>query len=441
MSEDRQKVVEAYQRIKENLYLCRPDLMVGDNAYNAHLLFGLLTQLNSGTQLAYGPYGGGKTTSAAYLNSLFYGLPLRVVRGAIIRGNPQITKQEVIGRPDYGKLNLGEEVARWQKFCMIPPKIWDELPRTPESTQAIALAGIEEGSWTTLNEHIFEGRRPFYATANFTDRGSNTIIPALLDRFDVATVVGFPGLVNARTISRRYNKEQERLLEDDNISEEAEKLLLTGDYKNVREGLPVLRERFFEVLRKRGIPVLTGEEKERISGEIGKVKIGNQAEAYCTLLAAELNIPVEGDYLRNLLSQSCESRRLDQVVIRYAQSLAWLDNRDVAALEDVLNVAPYALWHRVEWKDAVRGKGKFANYKGPDLDLRVTRAMLNEGSNGTRGLRQRLVENGSTMEELRKLIEDGNEKKAKELLDSISITARTHPYFLDVNRELEDFVE
>lgn len=325
---------------------------------------------------------------------------------------------------------------------MIPPKIWDELPRTPESTQSIALAGIEEGSWTTLNEHIFEGRRPFYATANFADRGSNTIIPALLDRFDVATVVGFPGVVNARTISRRYNKEQERLLEDDELSEETEKLLLTGNYSNVREGLPELRGRFFETLKKRGVPVLAEEERKIINKEIGDVRIGSQAESYCTLLTAELNIPAQGDYLRNFISQSCESRRLDQVVVRYAQSLAWLDNRNEVALEDILNVAPYALWHRIEWKDAIRGKGKFADYKGADLDLRVTRAMLNEGSNGTSGLKQRLIDNAANMEELRKLIEKNDEKEAKNLLTSISSdTARTHPYFLDVKRELEDFVE
>ena len=106
MSEEREKVMGIYQKIKEVLYLCRSDLMVGDNAYNSHLLFGLLTQLNSGTQLAFGPYGGGKTTSAAYLNSMLYGLPLKVIRGAIVRGNPQITKQEIIGRPDYGRLHL-----------------------------------------------------------------------------------------------------------------------------------------------------------------------------------------------------------------------------------------------------------------------------------------------------------------------------------------------
>src|SRR3989338_9916914 len=204
-----EKVKQIYGKIKDQFYLCRPDLKIGNQAYNSHLLFQTLTQLNNGTQLIYGSYCGGKTTSSEYLNTIFYGPPLEIVKGAVIRGNAGITEEKVTGRPDYGDLQKGEERVRWQKFCLIPPKIWDELPRTPESTQSIALAGIEEGSWTTLNEHIFEGRRPFYATANFADRGSNTVIPALLDRFDIATVVGFPGLVNAKTISRRYNKEHE----------------------------------------------------------------------------------------------------------------------------------------------------------------------------------------------------------------------------------------
>ncbi len=430
-----------YDKVKDELYLCRPNLKVGNEAYNDHLLFGILTQLNNGTQLVYGPYGGGKTTSSAYLNSMFYGLPLKVVRGAIVRGNPQITKHEVVGRPDYGKLSLGKEEAIWQKFCMIPPKIWDELPRTPESTQAIALAGIEEGSWTTLNEHVYEGRRPFYATANFADRGSNTIIPALKDRFDIATVVGFPGLANSRAISRRYNKEQELILEDDGITEEAEDLMLTGKYKEVHSRLPNLRERFSGVLTSRGIPVLIDQEKKQIDREISEVGLDDLAEAYCTLLTAELNIPQEGDYLRNLLAQTSESRRLDQVVVRYAQSLAWLQGRENVNLEDVLNIAPYALWHRVEWNDAVKGRGSFATYRGADLDLRIAKAMLNEGSTGAEGLKKRLEQNAGNIKELAGLLKEGKEEEAKKLLDGITSTGRTHPFFLDVKRELEDFEE
>ncbi|MBI2106301.1 hypothetical protein HYT56_05715 [Candidatus Woesearchaeota archaeon] len=434
-----EKVNGVYNRVKSDFYLCRPDLMVSGREYNSHLLLGLLTQLNNGTQLIYGAYGGGKTSSSLYLNSILYGLPLNTVRSAVVRGNPGITEEKAIARPDYGALNKGEEQVRWQKFCLIPPKIWDELPRTPEGRQAVALAGIEEGSWAYLNEHIFEGRRPFYATANFRDRGSYSIIPALLDRFDIATVVGFPGLVNSRIISRRYNKNQEALLGDESLEDEAEKVLLSREnYETIQEGMIDIRGRFLEVLKERGFPILTNEDRLQINKEISKVELSSQAEAYCTFLTAELNIPVNGNYLRNLTSECTESRRLDQVLVRYAQSLAWLQDRNEATLEDVSAIAPYALWHRIEWKDGV--KGRFADYSGNDRDLIIAKLMLGEGGKGIEGLKRRLINSSGSIEELRKHLESGNEEEAKKLLDEITKTDKTHPYFLDVKRELEGFI-
>jgi len=58
-----------------------------------------------------------------------------------------------------------------------------------------------------------------------------------------------------------------------------------------------------------------------INNEISKVKIDNLAELYLTFLTAELNIPENGNYLRNQLSKVCESSRLDQVILKYSQ--AW----------------------------------------------------------------------------------------------------------------------
>src|SRR3989344_5006089 len=307
-----EKVIGLYDKRRTDLYLCRSDMDVSGNKYNSHLLLGLLTQLNNGTQIVYGPYGGGKTSSSMYLNSIFYGLPLKVIRSAVVRGNPGIAQEKSIARPDYGELNKGEEEVRWQKFCLIPPKIWDELPRTPEGVQSITLAGIEEGSWAYLNQHIFEGRRPFYATANFADRGSYSIIPALMDRFDIATVVGFPGLLNSRAISRRYNKEQELILEDENLSNEAEKILLgRSSYLDIHKNLQEVRRQFLKNLSEKGIPALTDQEKAEINTQINQIAVSSQAEAYCTLLTAELNIPSRGEYLRSFASQCPESRRLD----------------------------------------------------------------------------------------------------------------------------------
>ena len=432
-----EKVKQIYGKIKDQFYLCRPDLKIGNQAYNSHLLFQTLTQLNNGTQLIYGSYGGGKTTSSEYLNTIFYGLPLEVIKGAVVRGNAGITEEKVTGRPDYGDLQKGEEKVRWQKFCLIPPKIWDEMPRTPESTQSLALSGIEEGSWTYLNEHILEGRRPFYA-----DRGSFTIIPALLDRFDVATVAKFPGLTNSRIISRRYNKEQEQLLMDEKISKETVKILLEkSDYDSIHKNLKPLRKEFLEKLNKIGIPTLNEEEKAEINKEISNIKIDPIADLYSIFLTAELNIPSNGIYLRNLLEQRSESRRLDQVVMKYSQSLAWLQGKDTADLEDVLTVAPYALWHKIEWKDNVRSG--FVNYDGSDLEIVITKKMLNEGTQQIPGLKKRMTENLENIKKVRDLIEQSDKKEKMDgletLLKTITGNNATHPYFKDIKMEIEDF--
>src|SRR3989344_1955030 len=72
-------------------------------------------------------YGGGKTTSAEYLNSMFNGLPLDLVKRVAIRGNPQLTEEKMIGRPHYGKMHQGQEDVVWQHFVLVGPKIFDEF--------------------------------------------------------------------------------------------------------------------------------------------------------------------------------------------------------------------------------------------------------------------------------------------------------------------------
>ncbi|MEM3113255.1 MAG: hypothetical protein QXI33_02415 [Candidatus Pacearchaeota archaeon] len=101
--------------------------------------------------LLFGEYGGGKTTSAEYLNAVFNGLPLDLVRAVTIRGNPQETKETIIGNPDYGLMNTGDRgwahKPMWTHWAMIGPKIIDEFNRIPESNQAVVLNGVDRGEW------------------------------------------------------------------------------------------------------------------------------------------------------------------------------------------------------------------------------------------------------------------------------------------------------
>ena len=127
--------------------------------------------------------------------------------------------------------------------------------------------------------------------------------------------------------------------------------------------------------------------------------------------------------------------------MKYSQSLAWLQGKDTADLEDVLTVAPYALWHKIEWKDNVRSG--FVNYDGSDLEIVITKKMLNEGTQQIPGLKKRMTENLENIKKVRDLIEQSDKKEKMDgletLLKTITGNNATHPYFKDIKMEIEDF--
>ena len=109
----RDKVLNIYSFIQENLYLNRPDLKVGDQPFNSALLFSLLTALNRGKQIIIGEPGLGKTTAAEYICALTYRFPLGLIWASEVSGHPEQTEEKIVGRPDLGKLNRVEEVIVW----------------------------------------------------------------------------------------------------------------------------------------------------------------------------------------------------------------------------------------------------------------------------------------------------------------------------------------
>ena len=121
------KVRKLYDGISQDFYLCRDDFEANGEKFNSALLMGTLTELNRGNMLLFGEYGGGKTTSAEYLNSVFNSLPLDLVKRVAIRGNPQLTEEKMVGRPHYGKMHQGQEDVVWQHFVLVGPKIFDEF--------------------------------------------------------------------------------------------------------------------------------------------------------------------------------------------------------------------------------------------------------------------------------------------------------------------------
>jgi MoxR-like ATPase len=187
------KALHIYRYIGDHLYLNRPDLTINGVNFNSALLLSLLVGLSRGKALIIGEPGLGKTTSVEYVGALLHRIPLGTIWRGEVSGHPEQTEEKIIGRPDLGKLNQAEEVVVWSYFTLLPVKIVDEINRLPETKQSIILNGVDRGNWEYLNDAIINREYCLFATANYQDRGTNTIIAPLMDRFDVMLESRHPG--------------------------------------------------------------------------------------------------------------------------------------------------------------------------------------------------------------------------------------------------------
>ena len=445
------KVRGLQERIGDEFYLNRPDFEVNGERYNSALLFGALTELNRGNMLLFGEYGGGKTTSAEYLNAVFNGLPLDLVKRVAIRGHPQLTEEKMVGRPHYGKMHQGEEDVVWQHFILVGPKIFDEFNRIPESNQAVVLNGVDRGEWNYLNDFVSTGRQPFFATCNYADRGNNGLIPPMLDRFDVAVESKFPGVMNALHIAQDYHNDRDKILNNPELTRKALEILNSGkSYEEAQAKLEEIVREQEGVLIKHGFPVLTGEDKERIEQEVRDVPFDKDAEQYFAFLVSEMNISQrygqkrsvdnpEGDrqsglYLNATFAGS-GSRREEKSLVRYSKSLAWLQGEDEVNLDHVTQVAPYVLWHRIKWTPDT--EKIFREDKRADpLDLHIAKSLLNEGTGERPGVKTRFVESQANYQRVIDLVGHGKIEKAIREAEECYEDGKGHPIFADTIKDL-----
>src|SRR3989338_2313446 len=405
------KVKALYDALRNDFYLCRDDFDSNGERYNSALLLGTLTELNRGKMLLFGEYGGGKTTSAEYLNSMFNGLPLDLVKRVAIRGNPQLTEEKMIGRPHYGKMHQGQEDVVWQHFVLVGPKIFDEFNRLPESNQAVVLNGVDRGEWNYLNDFISTGKQPFFATCNYADRENNALIPPILDRFDVAVESKFP----------------------EEIQKQLEEIVREHDGG----------------LRKKGFEVLSSQDKERIEQEIRAVPLDRDAEQYFGFLVAEMNTSPKYCQKRSVDPTTTEnglyllasfigsgSRREEKSIVRYAKSLAWLQDSSEVNLEHMTQVAPYVLWHRVRWTPETENAFRDNDRIDP-LDLHITKTLLGDGTNEIPGVKKRFSESQQNYQRVIDLVGHGKLEKAIEEAKEYFADGRGHPIFQDTLRDLE----
>lgn len=158
-------------------------------SYCSFVLLPLLTFAVRAKCLLVGGPGRGKTSSAV-LMGILAGYPLREVRRAIQKGQPQMTIADLLGSPlpaDLVKAASLDQVAiSWRKWLGMRVKIIDEYNRIPTRTQS-ALLTLMADNYAELYDQTFDcPESAWYLTAN-DDGGGGTyqVIEALRDRIDV----------------------------------------------------------------------------------------------------------------------------------------------------------------------------------------------------------------------------------------------------------------
>jgi MoxR-like ATPase len=158
-------------------------------SYCSFVLMPLLTFATRRKCLLIGGPGRGKTTSAVLMGVLA-GYPIKEVRRAIQKGQPQMTVADLLGTPLPSDLVAAKKVDEigiaWRKWLGMRVKIIDEYNRIPTRTQS-ALLTLMSDNYAEVFDQTYEcPEAAWYLTAN-DDAGGGTyqVIEALRDRIDV----------------------------------------------------------------------------------------------------------------------------------------------------------------------------------------------------------------------------------------------------------------
>jgi MoxR-like ATPase len=374
------QVMAIYRFISDHLYFNRPDIEIKGELYNSAILLSLLTGLTKGKELIIGEPGLGKTTSAEFICSLVYQFPLGVIWGSEVSGHPEQTEEKIIGRPDLGKLNRGEEDVVWTNFSQMPVKIVDEINRLPETKQSMILDGVDRGNWEYLNEMIINDEYCLFATANYQDGGTNTLIAPLVDRFDVIVESRYPGANLSFLIGKSRGKDH--ILRHPKYEKDLYRVLKSKiAYEKKIPKLEEICNAFGEYVQETlGVKPLRREDRDRIRTEMESLDLDLDASAFARMLLAELSFCdrygqkrivencEEGCHYTGYLCRqikNCASNRLPTSIKLFSQGLAWLLGDSDIDIEHVKAVMPFTLSHRIQWKDEVLSQKERAKRDDP----------------------------------------------------------------------------
>jgi len=366
---DPKRLQDLVQKISTEYFIDQSELRVDGakpiEAWNTTLL--LLNYLFKDNILILGEPGFGKTTAAKIVSTACTGLPFDLYETAQLQGHPEQTKEELIARPDYAKLKDEEKVI-WQLGVLLPSIIIDEFNRLPQGKQSVLLNAMATGRFNYLNDTIYQGKTPFFATANHPDDGNHIIIPPMADRFASCIEASYVGPGRRQYIGDAQGRILEDLC-DPKLVEQALNELNSKKHTAQAFQKWILEESkgFREKLSKKGLFV---PDTKSLAEQIRAVQLSPEAKIFCDSLEAELNyngkkgpkrsnetIPENDNHMGEIASskvKSAVSPRAFGPIEAYAQAIAYLTGAKQVEKRHIAAVAPYILSHRLNFTDDFR---------------------------------------------------------------------------------------
>ena len=275
-------------------------VVVGQEYMVHRLLIGLFTQ---GHILLEGVPGLAKTLT---INTLSQVLDLKFNR---IQFTPDLLPADVVGTMIYNQQTGQFEVKHGPVFANLI--LADEINRSPAKVQSALLEAMQEKQ-VTIGEHTYKLDRPFLvlATQNPVEQEGTYPLPeAQVDRFMMKIYVGYLGKEDELEVMRRISNL--------NFSGEVKPMLSTKDIFAIRD-------------------------------EINNVSVGEGLERYMINLIFATRQPHEyriGDMANYI--QFGASPRASINLHRAAKAMAYFDGREYVLPEDIKEVAPDVLNHRI----------------------------------------------------------------------------------------------
>ncbi len=275
-------------------------IVVGQDYMINRLLIGLFTQ---GHILLEGVPGLAKTLT---VNTLARVLHLDFHR---MQFTPDLLPADLIGTMIYNQQKAEFEVKKGPIFANMI--LADEVNRSPAKVQSALLEAMQEKQ-VTIGETTYKLDRPFLvmATQNPIDQEGTYPLPeAQVDRFMMKVFVDYPGKEEELEIMRRMSN----LNFDDHLD-----------------------------------TILTKEDIFNIKNEINKVRVSEPIEKYIIeLVFASRNAQDYGMKEESAYIQFGASPRASIFLNLASKAIAYFDSRNYVLPEDIKEVAPDVLNHRI----------------------------------------------------------------------------------------------